>query len=238
MEVSISANLRGCQKQLGTFIKVSLTLGQRTKCSRNCLWAGTPKGSVGAAKPAPDYLIMTVADVAIAKKGRKGPARGITEKGAYWVVVDAKIDQRGGEAVGQNSSNKEDYFRIRHCLGGRTILIDASTGNDKDLPCAPPLDHLHGPFLQRLAAIGVRPEEVDFVLLTDLHADHVGWNTRLATDAGRRLSRMRGTSFHARNSATTPACPAVSQPRPATRDAGITGEASLPPACMSKASCR
>jgi glyoxylase-like metal-dependent hydrolase (beta-lactamase superfamily II) len=34
-------------------------------------------------------------------------------------------------------------------------------------------------FLQRLAAIGVRPEEVDLVLLTHLHADHVGWNTRL-----------------------------------------------------------
>ncbi len=61
---------------------------------------------------------MTVADAAIAKKGRKGPARGITEKGAYWVVVDAKIDQRGGENVGQNSSNLEDYFRVRHFRDG------------------------------------------------------------------------------------------------------------------------
>jgi glyoxylase-like metal-dependent hydrolase (beta-lactamase superfamily II) len=64
-------------------------------------------------------------------------------------------------------------------LGGRRILIDTSTGNDKDLPSAPLLDHLHGPFLQRLAAIGIRPEEVDLVVLTHLHADHVGWNTRL-----------------------------------------------------------
>lgn len=41
----------------------------------------------------------------------------------------------------------------------------------------PVLDHLHTPFLDRLAAAGVRVEDVDFVLLTHVHADHVGWNT-------------------------------------------------------------
>ena len=35
-------------------------------------------------------------------------------------------------------------------------------------------------WLQRLAAAGVRPEDVDYVMCTHLHADHVGWNTRLA----------------------------------------------------------
>ena len=34
-------------------------------------------------------------------------------------------------------------------------------------------------YLDRLAAIGVRPEDVDYVLCTHLHVDHVGWNTRL-----------------------------------------------------------
>jgi glyoxylase-like metal-dependent hydrolase (beta-lactamase superfamily II) len=63
-------------------------------------------------------------------------------------------------------------------FAGRTVLIDTGVGNDKTIPEAPRLHRLHGPFLQRLAAAGVRPEAVDLVLLTHLHADYVGWNTR------------------------------------------------------------
>lgn len=61
-----------------------------------------------------------------------------------------------------------------------TILIDTATGNDKPRPYAPVLDRLHEPYLERLAEAGVHPEDVDYVLLTHLHADHVGWNTHLA----------------------------------------------------------
>lgn len=60
-----------------------------------------------------------------------------------------------------------------------TILIDTATGNDKNRPEIPPLHRLNEPFLARLAAAGVTPEQVDYVLLTHVHADHVGWNTRL-----------------------------------------------------------
>ena len=60
-----------------------------------------------------------------------------------------------------------------------TILIDTATGNDKDRPDIPPLHRLNQPFLARLAAAGVTPEDIDYVLLTHVHADHVGWNTRL-----------------------------------------------------------
>ena len=35
------------------------------------------------------------------------------------------------------------------------------------------------PFLERLRAAGVAPGDIDIVLCTHLHADHVGWNTRL-----------------------------------------------------------
>ncbi|HYY30438.1 MAG TPA: MBL fold metallo-hydrolase [Chthoniobacterales bacterium] len=59
-----------------------------------------------------------------------------------------------------------------------TILIDTGIGNDKDRPTIPVMDHLHEPYLQRLAAAGVEPAAVDYVLITHLHADHVGWNTR------------------------------------------------------------
>lgn len=65
---------------------------------------------------------------------------------------------------------------VRHA--GQVILIDTGAGNDKDRPTMPVLDHLHTAYLSRLAEAGVQPEDVDYVLLTHLHADHVGWNTR------------------------------------------------------------
>src|SRR3569832_290907 len=61
----------------------------------------------------------------------------------------------------------------------RVVLIDTATGNDKERPGAVVLHHLNEPFLARLKAAGVSPEDVDLVLMTHLHADHVGWNTRL-----------------------------------------------------------
>jgi glyoxylase-like metal-dependent hydrolase (beta-lactamase superfamily II) len=60
----------------------------------------------------------------------------------------------------------------------QVILVDTGAGNDKDRPNVPNLDHLSEPFLDRLKAAGVHPEEVDLVLLTHLHVDHVGWNTK------------------------------------------------------------
>jgi len=60
-----------------------------------------------------------------------------------------------------------------------TILIDTGSGNDKERPQNPIFHHLNNPFLQRLAAAGVTPSDVDFVLHTHLHVDHVGWNTQL-----------------------------------------------------------
>jgi glyoxylase-like metal-dependent hydrolase (beta-lactamase superfamily II) len=62
---------------------------------------------------------------------------------------------------------------------GQIILVDTGVGNDRHRPQIPLFDHLATPFLDRLAAAGVRPEEVDFVVNTHIHYDHVGWNTEL-----------------------------------------------------------
>ncbi|MFI9201238.1 MBL fold metallo-hydrolase [Streptomyces sp. NPDC053048] len=62
---------------------------------------------------------------------------------------------------------------------GRTILVDTGLGNDKDRPHMPAWSGLRTDFLDRLRAAGVRPEDVDVVVNTHVHADHVGWNTRL-----------------------------------------------------------
>jgi glyoxylase-like metal-dependent hydrolase (beta-lactamase superfamily II) len=60
-----------------------------------------------------------------------------------------------------------------------TVLIDACIGNHKQRPHVPHFNMRDAPWLDRLQAAGVHPEEIDFVMCTHLHADHVGWNTRL-----------------------------------------------------------
>lgn len=62
---------------------------------------------------------------------------------------------------------------------GKTILIDTGVGNDKARPAVPVWDHLHLDYLGTLAAAGVQASEVDLVVNTHLHVDHVGWNTTL-----------------------------------------------------------
>jgi glyoxylase-like metal-dependent hydrolase (beta-lactamase superfamily II) len=61
-----------------------------------------------------------------------------------------------------------------------TILIDTCVGHDKSRPRRL-FWHMKkfDTFLPRLAAAGVRPEDVDYVMCTHLHSDHVGWNTQL-----------------------------------------------------------
>lgn len=62
---------------------------------------------------------------------------------------------------------------------GRVILIDPCIGNGRPLPGFPPFDMLDAPFIERFAATGVKPEDVDIVICTHLHSDHCGWNTML-----------------------------------------------------------
>ena len=64
-------------------------------------------------------------------------------------------------------------------VDGKRILLDACVGNDKQRDARPDWCNLSTAFLQRLAEAGARPEQIDYVLCTHLHADHVGWNTRL-----------------------------------------------------------
>ena len=68
-------------------------------------------------------------------------------------------------------------------IGGRKILIDTCVGNHKSRKHRPFWDNLNTPYIERLAAAGARPEDIDMVMCTHLHVDHVGWNTRL--DNGR-----------------------------------------------------
>ena len=58
------------------------------------------------------------------------------------------------------------------------ILIDTCVGDDKDRPLRPSWHQQKSGYLAALARAGLRPEQIDFVCCTHLHADHVGWNTQ------------------------------------------------------------
>jgi glyoxylase-like metal-dependent hydrolase (beta-lactamase superfamily II) len=59
--------------------------------------------------------------------------------------------------------------------GGRTILVDTGVGPVGLWKGWEP--EREGLLLGNLAALGIRPEDVDVVFLTHLHVDHLGWNT-------------------------------------------------------------
>lgn len=90
---------------------------------------------------------------------------------------------------------------------GRNILVDTGGGSGKSRPANPVFDHLDTDLLAALDAVGLRPEDIDVVVNTHLHVDHVGWNTVSlgrgvgpdlperhlpAAGAGPRLLRLRG----------------------------------------------
>jgi glyoxylase-like metal-dependent hydrolase (beta-lactamase superfamily II) len=63
-------------------------------------------------------------------------------------------------------------------LGGRVVVVDPCVGNGKQR-ALPFWNEQTWPFLERFAAAGFAPGRVDAVVHTHLHADHVGWDTRL-----------------------------------------------------------
>ena len=60
-----------------------------------------------------------------------------------------------------------------------TILVDACIGEDKERPGRPHWHRQKWPWMANLLAAGVTPEDIDIVMCTHLHIDHVGWNTQL-----------------------------------------------------------
>lgn len=59
----------------------------------------------------------------------------------------------------------------------QVIIVDTGVGNGRTR-AFPSFAGLETDFLDQLAALGVTPEKVDFVLNTHIHTDHCGWNTR------------------------------------------------------------
>ena len=60
----------------------------------------------------------------------------------------------------------------------RKMIVDTCIGNDKQRSI-PNWTNLQLPFLEDLASAGYDRHEIDTVMCTHLHVDHVGWNTML-----------------------------------------------------------
>jgi glyoxylase-like metal-dependent hydrolase (beta-lactamase superfamily II) len=61
-----------------------------------------------------------------------------------------------------------------------TILVDSCIGNDKPRPARPKWNmKTDDTYMRGLKAAGISVDDIDYVMCTHLHVDHVGWNTRL-----------------------------------------------------------
>ncbi|UCE53251.1 MAG: MBL fold metallo-hydrolase [Desulfobacterales bacterium] len=74
-----------------------------------------------------------------------------------------------------------------------TILVDTCGGNDKHRPQKPRYHMKKWLYLENLLSLGIKPEDVDYVLCTHLHVDHVGWNTKLSN--GRWISTFPNAQY-------------------------------------------
>jgi glyoxylase-like metal-dependent hydrolase (beta-lactamase superfamily II) len=98
--------------------------------------------------------------------------------------IDAEIDWMDPCCIDKISRKlKLSFHSFLIRTPTRNILVDTCNGNHKERPSMPLWHRLNTGYLANLARLGLRPEDIDLVLCTHLHADHVGWNTRL--DNGR-----------------------------------------------------
>jgi glyoxylase-like metal-dependent hydrolase (beta-lactamase superfamily II) len=85
-----------------------------------------------------------------------------------WERLGFGLNDRYQMALGLNS------LLVRS--DGKTVLVETGVG-EKERPLAQTM-RPEGSLLDEMQRIGVRPEDVDVVINTHLHADHCGWNTR------------------------------------------------------------
>jgi glyoxylase-like metal-dependent hydrolase (beta-lactamase superfamily II) len=102
-------------------------------------------------------------------------SKEVLEENHSWLVPEF-IDASGGVVL---------------CIQGfviktphHNILVDACVGNHKHRPMRPHWNMMTSDrFEKGLTATGLTVNDIDYVMCTHLHGDHVGWNTRL--DNGR-----------------------------------------------------
>jgi glyoxylase-like metal-dependent hydrolase (beta-lactamase superfamily II) len=106
---------------------------------------------------------------------RRVALRGVSDE-----QVDAERDWLVPDAV---DATGERLILSFHSYVVRTpnscVLVDTCIGDDKTLAFRPSWHRKTGArWVRGLGALGIEPGDVDIVINTHLHLDHVGWNTR------------------------------------------------------------
>ncbi|MBX6375754.1 MAG: MBL fold metallo-hydrolase [Acetobacteraceae bacterium] len=95
------------------------------------------------------------------------------EENRGWMEQAGALDPKTGNLI---LCIQSYVLRTPH----HTILIDTCVGNDKNNPTRPFWHKkTDDAYMRALAAEGLSVEDIDYVMCTHLHVDHVGWNTRL-----------------------------------------------------------
>ena len=117
--------------------------------------------------------------------------RIIEQEGAFMPALDL-LPSLTPELLAENRAwmqpaalDAEDKLRI--CVQSfvvrtphHTVLVDSCIGNGKDRPARPAWHQkTDDRWMGGLAALGLSVHDIDYVMCTHLHVDHVGWNTTL-----------------------------------------------------------
>ena len=95
----------------------------------------------------------------------------VFEKHRHWLYPN-HCDEASGRII---ASMHSWLIQTPH----HNILVDGCIGDDKERMPYRNWHRMQTPWLANFTAAGLAPEDIDFVLCTHLHVDHVGWNTRL-----------------------------------------------------------
>ncbi|MFD4026016.1 MBL fold metallo-hydrolase [Streptomyces sp. NPDC058576] len=129
-----------------------------------------------AAAPTPSWTVGGVTVLRIDEVALP-PATGT------WLLPDATPevvtaqDWLRPHFAGEDAILHIDSHSFAFVVNGLRVLVDTGIGNGKER-ANPAWHNLRTGFLEHLTAAGFPPDSVDLVILTHLHADHVGWNTR------------------------------------------------------------
>ncbi|MDP9847020.1 MBL fold metallo-hydrolase [Streptosporangium lutulentum] len=94
---------------------------------------------------------------------------------AAWLANRDWLEPDHWDATSKRAHTVFHSWLIRS--GGQNILVDTGVGNGKLRPSMPDFSMRQTPYLQTLESAGFRPDDIDLVICTHLHVDHVGWNT-------------------------------------------------------------
>ena len=115
----------------------------------------------------------------------------VEQQGPFFKALEF-FPKLGKETLDENRSWLQPTFidpegAVVLCIQGfvvktahHTILINSCVGNHKSRPTRPFWNMMNSDrFEKALAGAGVSVNDIDYVMCTHLHGDHVGWNTKL-----------------------------------------------------------